>query len=92
MRLTLNRTKKQTVPDSQKYTSDFNSVIFIVVWNSLGFFFIEFVMAYLIKQVLKAPAAQLGLFFSFITLGGLISSSFVGYLADHFPKRKLVMI
>ena len=92
MRLTLKKGKKPSVPDHYKFTSDFNSVIFIVVWNSLGFFFIEFVMAYLIKQVLNYPAPQLGLFFSFITLGGLISSTFVGYLADRFSKRTLVMI
>jgi MFS family permease len=86
------KSKKESVPDSHRFTSDFNSVIFIVVWNSLGFFFIEFIIAYLIKQVLNAPAAQLGLFFSFITLGGLISSSFVGYLTDRYSKRILVMI
>ncbi len=92
MSLFVRKSKKESVPDSHKFTSDFNSVIFIVVWNSLGFFFIEFIMAYLIKQVLNAPAAQLGLFFSFITLGGLISSSFIGYLTDRFSKRILVMI
>jgi DHA1 family multidrug resistance protein-like MFS transporter len=92
MSLLVRKSKKGSVPDSHKFTSDFNSVIFIVLWNSLGFFFIEFIMAYLIKQVLNAPATQLGLFFSFITLGGLISSSFIGYLTDRFSKRILVMI
>jgi len=92
MRLTLKNGKKQKVPDHHKFTSDFNSVIYIVVWNSLGFFFIEFIIAYLIKQVLNYPATNLGLFFSFITLGGLISSSFIGYLSDHFSKRILIMI
>ncbi|MCK4380056.1 MAG: MFS transporter [Candidatus Lokiarchaeota archaeon] len=92
MRLTLKNGKKQTVPDHHKFTSDFNSVIYIVVWNSLGFFFIEFIIAYLIKQVLNYPATNLGLFFSFLTFGGLISSSFIGYLSDHFSKRILVMI
>lgn len=92
MRFTLSKRKKESIPDTHKFTSDFDSVIYIVVWNSLGFFFIEFMMAYLIKQVWNAPAAQLGLFFSFITLGGLISSSFVGYLADRISKKKLVMI
>ena len=92
MQLFTRKNNKQNVPDHHKFTSDFNSVIFIVVWNSLGFFFIEFIMAYLIKQVLNYPAPQLGLFFSFITLGGLISSTFVGYLTDRFSKRSLVMI
>lgn len=92
MNLVLRKDKKKIVPDYHKFTSDFNSVIFIVVWNSLGFFFIEFIMAYLIKQVLNYPATNLGLFFSFITLGGLISSSFIGYLTDRFSKRILIMI
>ncbi|GAH06900.1 unnamed protein product, partial [marine sediment metagenome] len=48
--------KKEKVPEHHKFTSDFNSVIYIVVWNSLGFLFIEFIIAYLIKQVLNYPA------------------------------------
>jgi len=92
MRLSLKNSRKEVVPDHHKFTPDFNSVIFIVIWNSLGFFFIEFIMAYLIKQVLGYPATNLGLFFIFITLGGLISSSFIGYLTDRFSKRILVMI
>ncbi len=92
MRLTFRNEKKESVPDHQKFTSDFNSVIFIVVWNSLGFFFIEYIMAYLIKQVLNYPASYLGLFFSIITFGGLISSIFIGYLTDRFSKRILIMI
>ena len=91
MRPTLKSGKKQSVPVHHKFTPDFNSVIYIVVWNSLGFFFIEYIIAYLIKQVLNAPATQLGLFFSFLTLGGLISSTFVGYLTDRYSKRILVM-
>ena len=90
--LSKSKTKRESIPDSHKFTSDFNSVIFIIVWNSLGFFFIEFMITYLIKQVWNSPATQLGLFFSFITLGALLSSSFVGYLADHISKKKLVMI
>jgi DHA1 family multidrug resistance protein-like MFS transporter len=49
-------------------------------------------MAYLIKQVLNYPATHLGLFFSFITFGGLISSSFIGYFTDRYSKRLLVMV
>jgi MFS family permease len=92
MRLPLKNRKTQSVPHHHKFTSDFNSVIYIIVWNSLGFFFIEFIMAYLIRQVLNYPAPNLGLFFSFITFGGLISSIFIGYLTDRFSKRILVMI
>ena len=92
MRLSLRTGKAPLIPEDQKFTSDFNSVIFIVLWNSLGFFFIEFIMNYLIYQILGYPAYNVGLFFSFITLGGLISTSFIGYLTDRFSKRILVMI
>ena len=84
--------KKKLILDHHKFTSDFNSVIFIVIWNSLGFFFIEYIMNYYIYFVLGYPAPNVGLFFSAITFGGLISSSFIGYLTDHFSKRILVMI
>ncbi|MFW9989979.1 MAG: MFS transporter [Candidatus Odinarchaeota archaeon] len=88
----MKKRKKLIIPDHHKFTSDFNSVIFIVLWNSLGFFFIEFIMNYYIYLVLGYPAYNVGLFFSAITFGGLISSSFIGYLTDRFSKRILVMI
>jgi MFS family permease len=91
MSFILRKRKKEFIPDSQKFTSDFNSVIFIIIWNSLGFFFIEFIMNYVITIVLNASAIELGLFFSFLTFGGLIVSFFVGYLTDHISKKKLVM-
>ncbi|MFX0002178.1 MAG: MFS transporter [Promethearchaeota archaeon] len=92
MRLPLKNRKTQSIPYHQKFTSDFNSVIFIVLWNSLGFFFIEFIMNYYIYWVLHYPPYQVGLFFSFITFGGLISSLFIGFLTDRYSKRILVMI
>ncbi|UCC21223.1 MAG: MFS transporter [Promethearchaeota archaeon] len=64
-------------------------MIFIVLWNSLGFFFIEFIINYIF---LFYPAYQVGLFFSFITSGGLISSIFIGFLTDRYSKRILVMV
>lgn len=92
MKFTLRKTKKEAIPDSHKFTSDFNSVIYIVLWNSLGFFFVEYILIYLIKQEWNASATQLGLFFSFMTLGGLLSVTFIGYLTDHISKKMLVMI
>jgi DHA1 family multidrug resistance protein-like MFS transporter len=92
MQLPSKNGKKQLVPDHHKFTSDFNSVIFIVLWNSLGFFFIEFIMNYYIYWILGYPPYNVGIFFSFITLGALISSVFIGFLTDRFSKRILVMI
>ncbi|MFX1571996.1 MAG: MFS transporter [Promethearchaeota archaeon] len=92
MRLDLRRVKREYIPDSHKFTSDFNSVIFIVVWNSLGFFFVDFIMTYIISQVLGGSGVAIGLFPAFLTIGGLISSSFIGYLTDRYSKKILVMI
>jgi len=88
----LKRLKKKSVLQSHRFTSDFDSVIFIVIWNSLGFFFVDFVMIYMISQVWDSHGVQIGLFPAFLTFGGLISSLFVGYLTDHVSKQKLVMI
>ena len=92
MQLRSKKTKKKSVPHSHKYTSDFDSVILIVIWNSLGFFFVDFIMVYMINQVMNASGVALGLFPAFLTFGGLISSLFIGYLTDHVSKQKLVMI
>ncbi|MFW9896067.1 MAG: MFS transporter [Candidatus Thorarchaeota archaeon] len=88
----MKRFKKQSVPHSNKFTSDFDSVIFIVIWNSLGFFFVDYIMVYMINQVMNASGVALGLFPAFLTFGGLICSLFIGYLTDHVSKQKLVMI
>ncbi|MFX1343570.1 MAG: MFS transporter [Promethearchaeota archaeon] len=88
----LKKLKKQSVPHSHKYTSDFDSVIFIVVWNSLGFFFVDFIMVYMISQVWEGPGLAIGLFPAFLTFGALISSFYIGYLTDHVSKQKLIMI
>lgn len=86
------RFKKEEVPHSHKFTADFDSVIFIVIWNALGLFFVDFIMIYMISQVWEGPGLAIGLFPAFLTFGGLISSLFIGYLTDHISKQKLVMI
>ena len=92
MHFPLRNLRKATVPNSDKFTSDFDSVILIVIWNSLGFFFVDFIMVYMINQVMGASGVALGLFPAFLTFGGLMSSLFIGYLTDHVSKQKLVMI
>ncbi|MFX1324908.1 MAG: MFS transporter [Promethearchaeota archaeon] len=84
--------KKPKVPHNHKFTSDFDSVILIVIWNSLGFFFVDYIMVYLISQVWEEPGLAIGLFPSFLTFGSLISSLFIGYLTDRVSKQKLVML
>ncbi|MFX0028041.1 MAG: MFS transporter [Candidatus Hermodarchaeota archaeon] len=92
MQSILKRFKRQSVPHTHKFTSDFDSVIFIVIWNSLGFFFVDYIMIYMISQEWEGTGIAIGLFPASLTFGGLISSLFIGYLTDHISKKKLVMI
>lgn len=92
MQSILRKFRRESLGQNQKFTSDFNKVIFIVVWNSLGFFFVEFILIYMISQVWEGPGLAIGLFPAFMTFGNLISSFFIGYLTDHISKQKLVMV
>lgn len=84
--------KRDSKDYSDKFTDDFQAMIRIVIWNSLGFFFIEFIMIYFANQVLGATGTQLGLFYSLLTIGSMISAFVVGSLTDHYSRRNLVLV
>ncbi|MHA1855176.1 MAG: MFS transporter, partial [Promethearchaeota archaeon] len=73
-------------------TPDFNSMLQIIFWNSLGFFFFGFIMPYATLQILGASGMELGYVISGNTIGGLISAPIVGYLTDKYSKKILVLI
>jgi MFS family permease len=74
------------------YTKDFNKMIQIVIWNSLGFFFLEFLIIYVASQRLDISGVQLGLIFSVIVIGNLTSMFFAGILTDRIKSRtKLIL-
>ncbi len=75
-----------------KITPDFVPMIRIVFWNSLGFFFFQFLIPYVTAQLLEASGTEMGLTFASQTIGGLISTPIVGYLTDRVSKKLLVLI
>jgi len=75
-----------------KITPDFIPMIRIVFWNSLGFFFFQFLIPYVTAQLLEASGTEMGLTFASQTIGGLISTPIVGYLTDKVSKKLLVLI
>ena len=75
-----------------KITPDFIPMIRIVFWNSLGFFFFQFLIPYATAQLLEASGTEMGLTFASQTIGGLISTPIVGYLTDRVSKKLLVLI
>lgn len=76
-----------------RYTNDFKAMIQIVILNSFGFFFLEFILQYFAYQRLYASGIQIGLIFSVIVIGHLISSFFTGIITDRIKsKTKLILL
>lgn len=85
--------KRKTLdPIESKVTPDFNPMIRIIFWNSLGFFFFQFLIPYVVAQLLEASGPEMGFSFASQTFGGLLSAPLVGYLTDRISKKKLVLI
>ncbi|MFX1363698.1 MAG: MFS transporter [Promethearchaeota archaeon] len=83
---------KNSEDTNSKITPDFVPMIRIVFWNSLGFFFFQFLIPYVTAQLLEASGTEMGLTFASQTIGGLISTPIVGYLTDKVSKKLLVLI
>lgn len=83
----------QSEKNLERYTFDFKSMIQIVILNSLGFFFLEFIIQYFASQQLNATGTQMGLIFSVHVIGQLISSFFTSIIADRIKsKTKLILL
>ncbi len=77
-----------------KTTKDFNSMIKIVFYNSLGLFYIIFLVPYIANETLTATGFQIGFLVSVQIFGYMFSSLFVGILTDNskISKTKLILI
>ena len=80
--------------EPSKITEDFNSMIRIVLYNSLGMFYITFLVPYIANETLSATGFQIGFLVSIQVFGHLLSSLFVGFLTDNskIAKAKLILI
>ena len=77
----------------QKFTPDFNRIIKIAILNTMGFFFLDYLIPVVTSQFLGAFGLEIGLIFSVQVLGHTISSLFVGFLTDRIKNKKtLIMI
>ncbi len=75
------------------YTEDFKFMVNIVIFNSMGFFFFNFLIPIVARINMNSSATEVGIIISLITIGLIMSSSFVGFLVDRTnSKRNLVMI
>ncbi|TFH29826.1 MAG: MFS transporter, partial [Promethearchaeota archaeon] len=74
------------------FTPDFDDTIKTIFWNSTGFFFFSFILVYATSSLMNASGTQLGLVFSSLILGALISTPLSGYLTDKSSKKRLILI
>lgn len=79
-------------PGQKPFTKDFRSMINIVIFNSLGFFFLEFLIPYFTSQQLNASGTEIGLIVSVQVTGFLITSFFTGYLTDKVKSRTRLIL
>lgn len=75
-----------------KYTSDLKPMIRIGIFNSLGFFFLDFLIPYVAFVIIKASGTEMGILFSVRTIGYLTFAPIAGSLADKYSKKMLVTL
>ena len=82
--------KKET--DLSQFTPDFNQMLNIVILNSLGFFFIGFLVPIIARYNMLASAIQISLIVSFQVLGRAVSGTITGILTDRATSRKKIVL
>ena len=77
----------------KKFTPDFNSMINIGMFNSIGFFFLGFLIPIVAGNILGATGFQIGLIIAVQVIGYMISSFFTGIITDKVKsKTKLILL
>ena len=78
--------------DPDRFTADFNRMLKIVILNSLGFFFIGFLVPIIARFNMFATAIQISLIFSIQVLGRTVSGTITGFLTDRLKSRKKLVL
>lgn len=81
-------------PDQERkrFTEDFNQMLKIVILNSMGFFFIGFLIPVIARINMGATGIQLSLIVSIQVLGRVISSFITGIITDKIKSRKILIL
>lgn len=78
--------------DSTRFSPDFRDMLKIVILNSLGFFFIGFLVPIIARYNMIATAIQISLIVSFQVLGRTVSGTLTGFLTDRVKSRKKLVL
>ena len=76
----------------KNFSNDFEDLTNIVVFNSLGLFFLNFLIPFIAVELLDISGIDMGILFSAQTSGFFVSALFVGVLTDKYSKKNLLII
>ncbi|MFX1444893.1 MAG: MFS transporter [Promethearchaeota archaeon] len=77
--------------NTDKFTPDFNTMIKIAILNSLGFFFMGFLIPVISRQNMNATGLEIGLIVSAMVIGFTLSSAFVGHITDRTKSKRFLI-
>lgn len=75
----------------EMFTKDFNFMIKLASLNSLGFFYLGFLIPIIARTIMGASGLQIGLIVSSMVIGFMCSSTFVGYLTDRVKSKRFLV-
>jgi MFS family permease len=78
--------------NNPNFTSDFRVMINNLILNSLGFFFLDFILYYFTSEILNASGLEVGFIFTLHIIGNLISSTFTGFITDLAKSKKRLVL
>jgi len=78
--------------NEKRFTEDFNQILKIVILNSLGFFYIGFLVPIIARNNMGATGIQLSLIVSFQVLGRMISGFITGFISDRVKSRTFLVL
>ena len=78
--------------DKDRFTEDLNKMLKIVMLNSLGFFFIGFLIPVITRTSMGATGIQLSLVVSIQVLGRVLGGFTTGIITDRIKTRKILIL
>ena len=78
--------------DEERFTQDFNDMLKIIILNSLGFFFLGFLVPIIAVQNMNASGFQVSVLISLQVFGRTLSGISTGYFTDRVKNRTALIL
>ncbi|MHA2131437.1 MAG: MFS transporter, partial [Promethearchaeota archaeon] len=83
---------KRFKTDEDRFTSDYNQMLSIIMLNSLGFFFLGFWIPIIARSSMNATAFQISLVVVSHVIGRMISGFIIGFIVDRIKSRTMLVL